>query len=61
MLIHKYGSEAIIFNKDAFGAELLRRFDNPDGTVHVAEMAIEGVIFHLREESVDSGNFNPKR
>jgi len=38
------------FCKAAFGAVELRRFSNSDGTVHVAEMSINGALFHLHEE-----------
>lgn len=38
------------FCKAAFGAAELRRFTNPDGTVHVAELSIDGALFHLHEE-----------
>lgn len=38
------------FCKAAFGAAELRRWSNPDGTVHVAEMSINGALFHLHEE-----------
>jgi PhnB protein len=59
MLIHKDGAAAIEFYKKAFGAIVSRRFDNPDGTVHVAELAIDGVIFHIREESAEKGHLTP--
>jgi PhnB protein len=38
------------FCKAAFGAVELRRFTNPDGTLHVAELSINGALFHLHEE-----------
>jgi PhnB protein len=38
------------FCKAAFGAVELRRFSNTDGSVHVAEMSIDGALFHLHEE-----------
>ena len=38
------------FYKAAFGAEELRRWDNPDGSVHVAELSINGALFHLHQE-----------
>ena len=38
------------FCKSAFGAVELRRWANPDGTLHVAELSINGAIFHLHEE-----------
>jgi PhnB protein len=38
------------FCKAAFGAAELRRWTNPDGTLHVAELSIGGALFHLHEE-----------
>jgi uncharacterized glyoxalase superfamily protein PhnB len=38
------------FCKAAFGAVELRRFGNPDGSVHVAEMSIGGALFHIHEQ-----------
>jgi PhnB protein len=48
------------FYKAAFGALELRRFTNPDGSLHVAEMAIDGALFHLHEEVPASGEFSPE-
>ena len=59
MLLHKDGASAIEFYKKAFGAIELERWSNDDGTVHVAEMSIDGAVFHLREESTESGQFSP--
>jgi PhnB protein len=47
------------FYQKAFGAIELRRWSNPDGSVHVAEMAIEGAMFHLHEEVPASGSACP--
>lgn len=38
------------FCKAAFGAVELRRWSNPDASVHVAELSINGALFHLHEE-----------
>jgi PhnB protein len=38
------------FCKAAFGAVELRRWSNPDGSVHVAELSINDALFHLHEE-----------
>lgn len=43
-------SEAIEFYHKAFDAKELRRWSNPDGSVHVAELMIQEAIFHLHEE-----------
>ncbi len=48
------------FYKHAFDAAELRRWSNPDGSVHVAEMAIAGALFHLHEEVPSSKDFCPK-
>jgi PhnB protein len=48
------------FYKKAFGAVELRRFSNPDGSVHVAEMEIEGALFHMHEETPKSNQLSPE-
>ena len=53
------GVRDISFYEKAFGAIELRRFTNDDGSIHVAELSIDGAIFHLHEESLHSGQFNP--
>ena len=50
----------IHFYQAAFGATELRRWSNPDGSVHVAEMAIDGALFHLHEEVPRTGEFSPE-
>ena len=47
------------FYKTAFGAVELRRFTNPDGSVHVAEMEIDGALFHLHDEVPAKGELSP--
>jgi PhnB protein len=44
-----------------FGAIELRRFVNDDGSLHVAELSINGAIFHLHEESSKSGSLSPEK
>jgi PhnB protein len=51
---------AIEFYQKAFGAVELRRWSNPDGSVHVAEMALEGAMFHMHEERPDAGQRSPE-
>jgi PhnB protein len=51
---------AIDFYKHAFGAKELRRWSNPDGSVHVAEMEISGAMFHIHEESPKSKQLSPE-
>ncbi|HUD46374.1 MAG TPA: VOC family protein [Candidatus Baltobacteraceae bacterium] len=48
------------FCKAAFGALELRRWSNPNGSVHVAEMEINGALFHIHEEMPDSGEASPE-
>jgi PhnB protein len=47
------------FCKAAFGAVELRRWTNPDGTVHVAELSINGALFHLHEEMPGGSEKSP--
>jgi PhnB protein len=58
-LIIADGAAAIQFYKKAFGAEEKGRWDNDDGTVHVAELSFLGAIFHIREESAKQSNLSP--
>ena len=48
------------FYKNAFEAIDLRKWSNADGSVHVAEMAIDGVMFHLHEEVNSSNQLSPE-
>lgn len=51
---------AMAFYRQAFGAVELRRWTNADGSVHVAELAIDGALFHLHEERPDAGQQSPE-
>lgn len=42
--------DAMEFYQKGFGADVLKTWDNDDGSVHVAEMEIQGALFHLHEE-----------
>src|SRR5258706_2454336 len=53
------GVSDISFYEKAFGASVLRRVLNDDGSVHVAELSINGALFHLHEESGDKGLYSP--
>ena len=55
------GTRDIEFYTKAFGAAELRQWMNDDGTYHVAELSINGALFHLHEESVGSGKFSPAK
>lgn len=50
---------AIEFYKNAFGAVELRKFDNPDGSIHVAELTIDGALFHIHDETARSAQLSP--
>jgi PhnB protein len=50
---------AIEFYKKAFDAVVLRQWKNDDGSIHVAEMAIGGALFHLHEETSRNSEFSP--
>ena len=43
------GVKDISFYKNAFGATQNLCFTNEDGSIHVAELCIEGAIFHVHE------------
>jgi len=58
-LIIKSGITDISFYEKAFDAVELRRWTNDDGSIHVAELSIDGAMFHLHEEKLSAGNFSP--
>jgi PhnB protein len=53
------GVKDISFYEAAFGAVELRRFANDDGSIHVAELSIEGAMFHVHEVTAKPYFFNP--
>lgn len=53
------GSYDISFYEKAFGAVELRRFSNEDGSIHVAELSMDGALFHLHETTAKSYYFSP--
>jgi PhnB protein len=55
------GTFDISFYTNAFGAVVLRRFDNEDGSVHAAEMSIDGAMFILHEENTAKGKLTPSQ
>ncbi len=57
----KSGVHNIDFYKNAFGAIELQRWNNDDGSVHVAELSINGALFHLHEEKIEKGFIEPTR
>jgi len=61
MLIIGKGVRDLGFYQQAFGAVETRKFTNPDGSIHVSEMKINGALFHFHEEAPDGTSFSPKR
>lgn len=59
VLFIKSGTKDISFYNKAFGAIELRRWSNDDGSIHVAELSIDGNLFHLHEEKPEAGSFVP--
>ena len=55
------GVTDISFYEKAFGAVELRRFSNDDGSIHVAELSINGNLFHLHEQSIQKNQFSPEK
>ena len=54
------GVTDISFYSKAFNAVELRQWKNDDGSIHVAELSINGAIFHLHEERPAKGQLEPK-
>ncbi len=57
----KHGVRNIDFYSEAFGALILRTWSNDDGSLHVAELSIDGALFHIHEESERSGMYSPEK
>lgn len=55
------GVRDISFYTDGLGAVELRRWDNEDGTLHVAELSINGALFHIHEEKPGAGQHDPAK
>ena len=56
----KVVAPAVDFYKKVFNAKVLRLFDNGTGGIHVAEMEIDGALFHIHEESPHANQFSPE-
>ena len=54
------GITDISFYEKAFDAVELRCFKNDDGSTHVAELLIDGAIFHIHEQNIKKSQFSPK-
>ena len=59
-LFIRAGVTDLSFYEKAFGAVELRRWTNDDGSIHVAELSIDGALFHVHEEKLSAGQFNPQ-
>lgn len=59
-LYFKEVAPVIGFYKKAFDAIELRCWSNDNGSVHVAEMSIDGALFHLHEETLRKNLLSPK-
>lgn len=60
MIYLKQVAPAIEFYKNAFDAIVLRQWNNDDGSVHVAEMSINGALFHMHEETNRNKALSPE-
>ena len=59
-LFLKQLAPAIEFYKKAFDAIVLRQWNNDDGSVHVAEMSIDGALYHMHEETKRINALSPE-
>lgn len=59
-LFIKSGITDISFYEKAFGAVELRRFTNDDGSIHVAELSIDGAVFQFHEETKRNNLLSPQ-
>lgn len=55
----KVVAPAVEFYKKVFEAKVLRLFGN-DGRIHVAEMEIDGAMFHIHEETQRTNQLSPE-
>jgi PhnB protein len=53
------GVRDISFYERAFGAIEQMRFSNEDGSIHVAELSVNGAIFHIHEITAKPHFFSP--
>lgn len=58
-LFIREGTKDITFYLNAFGAIITHQWLNDDGSIHVAELSINGTIFHLHEERTLKGQLEP--
>ncbi len=60
-LLINNGTKDISFYKNALGATENFCLYNDDGSIHVAELSIEGKIFHVHEVTAKSYFFSPAK
>src|SRR5678816_2084646 len=60
MIYLKQVAPAIAFYKNALDAIVLRQWNNDDGSVHVAEISINGALFHKHEETNRNKALSPE-
>lgn len=60
LLYIKNGITNIDFYTNAFDAVEIRRWSNDNGSLHVAELAINNLLFHVHEESARSRLLSPE-
>lgn len=56
---HNESAAALEFYQKAFGATVFRSFNNDDGTVHITELEIEGVMFRFHEDNSSKAELCP--
>jgi PhnB protein len=59
-LVIKIVAPAVEFYKKVFNAKELRLFKNDDGSIHVAELEIDGALFHIHEEVPRKSQLSPE-
>jgi len=55
------GTTDISFYTKGLGATELRSWKSDDGSYHVAELSIDGVIFHVHEDNESKQRYSPSR
>jgi len=60
MIYLKQVAPSIAFYKNALDAIVLRQWNNDDGSVHAAEMSINGALFHKHEETNRNKALSPE-
>ena len=53
------GISDISFYTNAFGAIVHHCWNNTDGSIHVAELSINGALFHIHEETGNNNMVSP--